>query len=257
MEKRRGIFVFFYNGAMKPGLKPGPKSGFTLTVAQPTVDAEQLSANALEHARLIKEAPASLVAFPELSFTGYSPSVAPIAIDSLLWHPIVEACAETGSVALVGAPIEDETGRSIAAVRVDAQGPSVVYRKVALTEEELAHFIPGTGPAVIDVDGVRVGVAICMDVWTNSVLGAYAGLPMDIFVAGLLTPEGEEQDAHELGAQIARTFGIPVAFAQYGGHSAIYDADTDPDTTPVEDLHTVILAQADSNLGTAVTHTFI
>src|SRR5438876_411523 len=76
---------------------------------------------------------------------------------------IAEACAETGAIALVGAPVEGRVGKNIATLRVDSGGAEIVYRKSYLGGDEPRWFAPGEGAAAIDVDGWRVGIGICMD----------------------------------------------------------------------------------------------
>ncbi len=77
----------------------------TVAVAQPACAAYDVAANALIHAAVVQAAQARVVVFPELSLTGYhldAPALDP-ADPALL--PLVQACAATGSLALVGAPI--------------------------------------------------------------------------------------------------------------------------------------------------------
>ena len=94
-------------------------------------------------------------------------------------EPIVEACAQVGSSALVGAPVQGEAGRShIAMVAIDGTGATVAYHKVWLGATESNRFTPGSKPAVLEVDGWRLGLAICKDsgIWTcDGVLVAQAG----------------------------------------------------------------------------------
>jgi predicted amidohydrolase len=91
-------------------------------------------------------------------------------------EPIVEACAQAGSSALVGAPVQGEAGRPhIAMVAIDG---TVAYLKMWLGMTESNRFTPGSKPAVLEVDGWRLGLAICKDsgIWTcDGVLVAQAG----------------------------------------------------------------------------------
>src|SRR5205823_3134112 len=76
-----------------------------LAVAQPECVSFDVAANALAHAALVRRAGARVVVFPELSLTGYELDAPPLAADDARLAPLVEACAETGSVALAGAPV--------------------------------------------------------------------------------------------------------------------------------------------------------
>lgn len=92
--------------------------------------------------------------FPELSLTGYELDVPAVALDDPALEPVIEACAATGAVAMVGAPVCDRDGtRFISMLRVDATGVEVAYRKTWLGGRELDGFRSGDGPTVIEVDG--------------------------------------------------------------------------------------------------------
>ena len=119
-----------------------------------------------------REAGAELVVFPELALTGYPPEdlllkthfldAARAALDEL-------AADVSGIVALVGFPERDDDVYNAAAVIADG-AVAAVYRKVYLPNygvfDEQRYFQSGPGPALIEVNGVRVGLTICEDVWT-------------------------------------------------------------------------------------------
>jgi predicted amidohydrolase len=67
----------------------------TVAVAQPRRTSYDVQANAMAHAAAIRATDAHVVAFPELSMTGYELDAEPISLDDPLLTPIVEACAET------------------------------------------------------------------------------------------------------------------------------------------------------------------
>ena len=88
-----------------------------------------------------------MVVFPELSLTGYELDADTIDPGDARLAPIAAACAETGSLALVGAPVAGEAGRPhIAVLAVDGSGASVAYRKTWLGGAEPDRFAPGDGP---------------------------------------------------------------------------------------------------------------
>src|SRR4029077_3005048 len=105
----------------------------TIAVAQPPCVSYDVAANALTHAATVRAAGARVVVFPELSLTGYELDAPAITADDPRLAPLVEACATTGSVALLGAPVQGEgdAGRShIAMLAVDTTGARVAYRKL-------------------------------------------------------------------------------------------------------------------------------
>lgn len=188
-----------------------------VAVAQPVCRAGRLAANVLAHAAAVRDARAQLVVFPELSLTGYDLDADPVAPTDGALRPIVEACAETGAVALAGAPVEEGGRRFIAALLVDGTGASVAYRKSHLGGAEPQRFSPGDGAAAITVDGRRIGLGICKDTGSDEHTAATARLGVDLYAAGLVhAPEElDEQDAR--GRRIAAACGSYVAFASFAG----------------------------------------
>jgi predicted amidohydrolase len=186
----------------------------TIAVAQPACVAYDVAANAALHADAIREARTRVVVFPELSVTGYELDAPLVAPDDPRLAPIVAACADTGAIAFVGAPVD---GPHIAVLAVDGGGASVAYRKVYVDPSESGHFTAGPKPVVYDVDGVRLGLAICRDTGIAAHAADTAALGIDVYVAGTLmkTTETDEQDSR--GRRIATTYGVWVAFASWAG----------------------------------------
>jgi predicted amidohydrolase len=170
------------------------------------------------HAAVVRAARARLVVFPELSLTGYLLAADPVAPGDPVLAPLVAACGETGTLALVGAPVADGAGRrSIAVLGVRGDGAEVVHRKTFLGGDEPAHHSPGPGPATVEVDGWRVGLGVCRDTGVAEHVHDTAALGVDVYAAGLVHAPGElaEQDAR--GRRIAAVTGAHVVFAGAAG----------------------------------------
>ncbi len=178
-----------------------------------------------------------MVVFPELSLTGYEPDAPAISTDDALLMPIVEACAQTGSLALVGAPVDGEGGAShIATLAIDGAGITVAYCKMWLGGAELDRFTPGAGPAVLEVDGWRLGLAICKDTGIPQHSSETAALDIDVYVAGVLetAEDAAVQDqraqrvttGHQVWVAVASFAGSTGGgFDQAAGRSAIWNPD--------------------------------
>ncbi|MBC7186722.1 MAG: NAD+ synthase [Calditrichaeota bacterium] len=129
----------------------------------------QLVINGLDKAR---EVGADVAIFPELALTGYPPE------DLLLRRRFVEdnrlalesvAAAARGPVAVVGFADQDTAGlRNAAAVLRDGQLVAT-YHKICLPNygvfDEKRYFVPGSEVLALDMDGVRMGISICEDLW--------------------------------------------------------------------------------------------
>lgn len=211
----------------------------TLVVAavQPATTALDVKWNAAQHARAVRRAEARVVVFPELSLTGYELAAAAVPLDHPALAVISAACAETGAVALVGAPIAGDRGRRyIAMLRVDGAGASVAYRKTWLGDAEAARFAPGDGPTAIEIDGWRLGLGVCKDTGAAQHTAGVAALGVDAYLAGLVHHADElaEQEARAVViARACRSYVVFASFAgpagagydQTAGHSAIWSAD--------------------------------
>src|SRR3954452_16433901 len=130
------------------------------------------------NARLIREQldrargeGAQLVVFPELALTGYPPE------DLLLKTHFVDAAGQAleelardaeDIVALVGFPQRQDDVYNACGVLADRR-VQAVYRKMFLPNygvfDENRYFQAGTEPALIELNGVAVGLTVCEDIW--------------------------------------------------------------------------------------------
>jgi predicted amidohydrolase len=189
-----------------------------LAVAQPAIVSFDVAANAATHARVVRAAGARVVVFPELSLTGYeldAPAVAPA--DPRLTG-IVDACATSGSTALIGAPVDAvDGGRSIGILAIDGAGVAVAYRKMWLGGSEPEHVRPGRTPAVLEIDGWRLGLAICKDTGVPAHAADTAALGIDAYVAGVLEMSEDAAVVAERALRVVRDHAVSVAIASFAG----------------------------------------
>jgi predicted amidohydrolase len=194
------------------------KRPLDLAVAQPACVAYDVAANAVTHAAAVRAAGARVVVFPELSLTGYELDAPTLAADDPRLEPLVAACAATASVALVGAPVAGEGARAnIAMLAVDGSGATVAYGKLWPGDEEVGRFAPGDAPAVLTVDGWRLGLAICRDTGIARHAADTAALGMDAYVAGTVMAPDEREVQDERARLNATSHGVWVAVASFAG----------------------------------------
>ena len=183
-------------------------------VAQPPCVALDVAANALAHAEAVRAAGARVVVFPELSLTGYELDAPVLSEDDERLDPLVAACAETGTIALAGAPVE---GPHIAILAIDEDGARVAYRKQNPGGAETGRFLAGPCPEVIEVDGWRLGLAVCRDTGIRRHWADTAALGIDAYVAGAVDHPADDVVMADRARQISTTFGLWVAFAGFAG----------------------------------------
>lgn len=188
-----------------------------------------------------REAGAQLALFPELAVTGYPPE------DLLLKeHFLADARAAVeriaadarGIVALVGFPERADDVYNAAAVLADG-GVQAIYRKVNLPNygvfDELRYFQRGPGGAILEVDGVKVGLTICEDIWVPGppmTDEALAGARLVLNISASPYQAGKGRQREQMIAQRARDSLAAVAFCGlvggqdelvFDGHSFVVD----------------------------------
>jgi NAD+ synthase (glutamine-hydrolysing) len=190
-----------------------------------------------------KAAGAQLVAFPELAITGYPPE------DLLLKEHFLRDAREAvdrlaedaqGIVALVGFPERADDVYNALAVLADGEVQGI-YRKMRLPNygvfDEVRYFQAGIQPAVIEVDGVTVGVTICEDDWVPDgpiVDEALAGAEIVVNLSASPYQAGKPAERETMLKQRARDNLVAFAFCAlvggqdelvFDGTSAVYDHD--------------------------------
>ena len=189
-----------------------------IAVAQPRCAPYELAANAGAHAAAVKSSAARVVVFPELSLTGYELDAAVVDPDDPKLAALVEVCGAAGTVALAGAPVAGEDGQvHLGVLAISGEGVSVAYRKIWLGDQEKARFSPGPEPAVIEVDGWRLGLAICKDIGVPQHAEQTAALGIDAYLAGVLEHAVDAKLIDDRARRIATEHGVWVAVASFAG----------------------------------------
>jgi NAD+ synthase (glutamine-hydrolysing) len=220
----------------------------TLTVALAQIDstvgdldgnAEKIRAG-IERARA---AGAQLVLFPELALTGYPPE------DLLIKTSFLRAAAERldelaesaeDVVALVGYPQLRDDVYNAAAVLADGK-VQAVYRKMYLPNygvfDEQRYFQQGTEPALIEIDGIPVGITVCEDIWQPgppATSEAVAGAQVIANISASPYHAGKGREREQMLMQRARDNVAAVVFCNtvggqdelvFDGHSVAIDQD--------------------------------
>ncbi|QGN49116.1 carbon-nitrogen hydrolase family protein [Micromonospora sp. WMMC415] len=187
-----------------------------IAVAQPAGEPYDVAVNAARHADAVRAADVRVVVFPELSLTGYHLDAPVLDPTHPVLAPLVEACAATGALALAGAPV---AGDHIATLAVDGGGARVAYRKMWLGGTEPRRFSPGPAPAVLDVDGWRLGLAICRDTGVAEHARRTAAAGIEVYVASVLEAARDAAVTDGRAHRIATAHRVHVAVASFAGSS--------------------------------------
>src|SRR3954468_23785228 len=151
-----------------------------------------------------RDAGAQLVVFPEQTVTGYPAEdlwLKPYFLDAAR-AAVDELASQVGAiVVLIGLPERAAATHNSVAVLANGQ-VRATYRKVLLPNysvfDERRYFEPGDTPALIEVDGVSVGLTVCEDIW-------YPGPPASVeALAGASLIVNPSASPYHRGKGIAR-----------------------------------------------------
>ena len=194
----------------------------TIALAQLPVIKAAVDDNLQTHLAYIERAAAlgaNVVAFPELSLTGYE-----LALLSQLAMPrndkpfatLTAAAVATNTVVIAGCPLHNPNGKFfIAAVICFPSGEHTFYLKQHLHEGEDVYCAPGHESGLINVNGTRIALAVCADFTHSRHAATAAAQQADVYLASsLISPGGYANDA-ELLADIAKRHQLPVLLVNH------------------------------------------
>ena len=194
----------------------------TIALAQLPVSKAAVDDNLQTHLAYIERAAAlgaNVVAFPELSLTGYELALlSQLAMprDDATFAALTAAAVATNTVVIAGCPLHNPNGKPyIAAVICFPNGEHTFYLKQHLHEGEEVYCAPGCDSGLIKVNGTRIALAVCADFTHPSHAATAAAQQADVYLASaLISPGGYAYDA-ELLAATAKRHQLPVLLANH------------------------------------------
>src|SRR3954467_6857865 len=217
-----------------------------VSLAQINATVGDISGNAKkirEYIERARDEGAQLVLFPELALTGYPPE------DLLLKTHFVdtpgaaleEIARETDDIVVIlGFPERRDDVYNAAAVLAEGR-VQAVYRKMFLPNygvfDEQRYFQQGVEPALIDIDGIPVGLTVCEDIWQPgppATSEAVAGAQVIANISASPYHAGKGREREQMLAQRARDNLAAVVFCNcvggqdelvFDGHSVVIDQD--------------------------------
>jgi predicted amidohydrolase len=180
-----------------------------------------IAANIERHKELIALARGvDVVFFPELSLTGYEPTLAKeLAIDADdrrldTFQAISDSCAVTLGV---GAPTRSVSGARITMFLFQPHKPRLIYSKCYLHPDEEPFFIRGQQIITLELGRAVIAPAICYEVSVLEHAENAARRGASIYMASVAkTAKGLEAAIPNL-AEIARTYSMTVLMANCVG----------------------------------------
>jgi NAD+ synthase len=214
--------------------RPSDRLGIAVAQLNPTVG--DILGNAEKVRRARAEAMrqgADLVVFPELFIAGYPPE------DLVLKPAFQAACrsviealaretADGGPAAIVGTPWVDSDKLYNAVAFLDGGGITALRFKVDLPNygvfDEKRVFKSGPMPGPINFRGIRLGVPICEDIWSEEVTECLAETGAEMLIVPNGSPYWRDKDETRLNLVVARVtaHSLPLLYInQLGGQDEL------------------------------------
>ncbi len=177
--------------------------------------------------RLDKYAP-DIVLFPELALVGYPPE------DLLLKPHFRSDCRKAlkyiiknnSSTAVVVLGYVQEQGKNVYNSAAIIKGRRLItsYRKINLPNygvfDEARYFTPGVKPLCLDVNGIKVGVSICEDIWKEynpSIAESLINIDILLNLSASPYQKSKIQQRIDLLQSISKKFNIDIVYANLIG----------------------------------------
>jgi predicted amidohydrolase len=178
----------------------------------------------LQVMRLAAEQRIDFLLFPELSLTGYEPSLAQglaQTVDAARLQPLRELARQLRMTTLVGLPLRTQASDAIliGALLFGADGAQRVYTKQHLHAGEEQVFSPGTGGAPLHIGDERIALSICADFTHASHARAAAEDGAGIYATSVLISENGYPHDSELLKGYASELALGVLMANHAGPS--------------------------------------
>lgn len=163
-------------------------------------------------AQIAAKRKANLLIFPELSITGYEPTLAKdLAVEKNdpRFDDFQTLSNQYKIIIGVGVPIQQKVGISISMLLFHPTQPRQVYTKKYLHSDEKPFFVSGANDSVL-IKNTKIALAICYELSIKSHEKTAIGNGATLYLASVAKTEQGVKNAHQRLAGIAKAHRIPV-----------------------------------------------
>ncbi|PMR76474.1 carbon-nitrogen hydrolase family protein [Billgrantia endophytica] len=175
-----------------------------------------IEGNVARHAGFVELAAShdtELIFFPELSLTGYEPTLA----KGLATHPedprldVFQRLSNTHEIVIgVGLPLVTSAKPQIGLVVFQPHSGRQAYAKQRLHDDELPYFSAGERPLLIETREHRLALAICYESLQPDHVATAACLGADVYLASVAKFAPGMDEAHAYYATFAREHAMTI-----------------------------------------------
>lgn len=196
-----------------------------IALAQSKVIKGDIEKNVKIHEEFIKqgiEHGAQLIVFPELSLTGYEPTLAnDLAMDfpHAVFDRFQQLCDQNNIAVALGAPLKARNGVSIGMPILRPKRSPVLYFKKYLHSDEFPFFTSGPSIDAVELEDMQIAFAICFEISVaEHELNTFKGSPQ-IYIASVVKSVNGTPSALERLSKLSSKYGIPVLMVNSVGIS--------------------------------------
>jgi predicted amidohydrolase len=196
-----------------------------LSVAQIRSIAGDIPANLAKHVDAIHRAAelgAEVILFPELSLTGYEPTLAgqlAARADDSRFDGLQSLSDSHQIVICAGMPLKVERGIEIGMLLFQPDSPRQTYSKQLLHADELPYFVSGTSQVLLRKGEHTLAPAICFESLQPQHAQAAANLGANLYLASVAKSASGVTRAYNHFPLIARQHNMIVAMSNCLGPS--------------------------------------
>ncbi len=200
-------------------------AGFVIAAAQSSSAKGDLDENVRRHCELAVRASkhdADFIVFPELSLSGYEPSLAEdraITSENDLLSPLRDLADDLQMTIVAGCPIRSALSKPYIGAFILSPNQVCAYRKRFLHPGEEEHFVASNDTVVCICKERQVAIAICADI--NNPLHAESASDRNatIYAAGVAMTPGGISEAETNMSSYAKKHQMATIMANYASET--------------------------------------
>ncbi len=196
-----------------------------IAVAQISSNKGNIALNTSKHLQiihLIKGVEAKAIFFPELSITGYEPTLVEnlnFRIDDPSLSKFKSAAKKFNLLIGIGVPLHSASAPQIGQVMFHSDGSSTHYAKKYLHPDEISFFAVGRVSPMVTLENLNLGLAICYEISREEHMEDIISQGADIIIAPVAKSLEGVTAAHSRLSAIAKKHNTPVLMSNCVGPS--------------------------------------
>ncbi|MEL7120666.1 MAG: carbon-nitrogen hydrolase family protein [Bacteroidota bacterium] len=178
--------------------------------------------NHLKFIRIAIQQKANVIVFPELSITGFEPTLAKelaVVLDDSRFNAFQDlANAEEVTIG-VGMPTKASDGINISMMIFRPHKERMLYSKQILHEDEFPYFVSGKKEAFFTIDGKKIALGICYETMQERHIRHAVSCKADVYLASVAKSKIGVEKAYAHFPKMAKELNIPILMSNSVGPS--------------------------------------